>query len=389
MAKSERPPKQLDVDCPKCGENVRMEQGSLLFIRLMAVIFTVAAIALCILGVNVIRIALCILGVNEIRGVVEGTVGGLFLLAMCAGAAFIAIRLWMPASMLTAMWHGTCNACNSTVQAQYKKEDDGFRQVTTLLKEGADQPSEASAAGKVLSENTAEKPVVQKIEVEFTPEKTRLYDSTDELRDAILRGEVNKTFKARMVQYDDGKPKPDENWRKVEKIALADAKLRSLYRPVWGYTLRFLGYGALAGIALKSIDTTVTMFALNPEIGILWLLLIGAHILSVKWGPSIPLAWGGLLLLSFGEGMPNLCFMFFAAGLSTALVGCIFGAPAGMIVGTVVGHLKRKRTPKAPDAGPEGAKPYLVGIILPLGALLVLIPIYLWFNTMILDWLQQ
>lgn len=231
------------------------------------------------------------------------------------------------------------------------------------------------------TEGTTDKPVIQKTQVELAPDNIRTYNSSDELRDEILRGEVDRTLRARTVQYKDGNPKPDDNWSTVEQIALSESNLRSLYRPVWNYTLRFLGYGALAGIFLKAIDTTVAYCYLDPLLAMLWIMLIIAHILSVKWGAIIPLAWFVLLVLSFHEGMPNFCFIFFLATLTTAFVGFIFGAPCGMIIGTFVGHLKRKRIPKAPDAGPEGWRPYLLGIILPLVFLLVLTPLYLRVST--------
>ena len=248
-------------------------------------------------------------------------------------------------------------------------------------------------AQKTLSEinaraKAAERQIVQKIEVEIATEGSHIYDSTAELREAILKGEVAKSFRARIIQYKNGDPLPSKNWRTVEKVALASTDLRSLYRPVWNYTLKFLLYAALVGIALKAIDTSITFFSVNPEIGVLWILLIGAHILSVKLPLSIPLAWGGLFLLSLAENAPNFCLIFFIAGLTTAFVGFIFGAPFGMIIGTIVGHFKREGD-KAPDAVPEGSRPYLLGIILPIVFLLVLIPFYLWFNRMIIVWLQK
>lgn len=376
MPKSEHPPRQLEVNCPKCGANVCLEQESLVFIRFFAVLCTVAA------GFSIFIVVMAVIKA-EILGLLIFFVAGAFM-------TFCAIRLWMPVNMLTATWQGTCSACNSTVETEYNKEDDGtFRQATTLLKEGSVQGPQTTELGEVSPEAAATGKVVQKIEVEVVTGETRTYDSTPELREAILNNEVVKSFRARTIQYEDGNPAPNENWCTVQEIAVADADLRSLYRPVWDCTLRVLQYGILVGIALKAVDTTVTLFALNPDLGILWILLIIAHVLSAKWALSLPLAWGGLLLLSFAEGMPNLPWTFFSAMLTTAIVGSLFGAPSGMIIGTVIGHLKRKRAAKAPDATTEGWRPYLLGIILPVAFLTLLIPLYLWLNHMILEWLYK
>ena len=69
----------------------------------------------------------------------------------------------------------------------------------------------------------------------------------------------------------------------------------------------------------------------------------------------------------------------------TMVVGAVFGTPAGMIVGTIVGHFKAPSMPKAPDAAPEGWQPYRWGLLLPLLALAVLVPLYIWLIMKILN----
>lgn len=223
---------------------------------------------------------------------------------------------------------------------------------------------------------------VQKIEVELSSEKTRIYDSAAELREAILKSEVSKSFRARTVEYEKDNPKPDQKWSTVETIAVSNAGLRSLYRPVWDYTLKYLGYGVIAAISIKAIDTTVTIFSADGTTGIVWLIVLGSLFFAKKW----PLAPALAIFLSFKFGVgANL----FITVLAIMLVGFLFGAPLGMVVGTIVGHFKRTRATKAPDATPEGWRPYVLGIIAPLLFLVVLVPLYYWFNLKMLEWIQK
>ncbi len=87
------------------------------------------------------------------------------------------------------------------------------------------------------------------------------------------------------------------------------------------------------------------------------------------------------------EGMPNLPLIFFAALLATVIIGCLFGCPLGMIVGTVVGYFKAKKIALAPDAEPEGQKPYLLGIVLPFAILIIVVPLYIRLNLLLLSWI--
>lgn len=97
-----------------------------------------------------------------------------------------------------------------------------------------------------------------------------------------------------------------------------------------------------------------------------------------KWAPIVA------IILSIKSGVKaNL----FVAVLAVMLVGTVFGGPAGMMVGTITGHFRQKKCPRAPDAVPEGAEPYLIGMVLPAIFLGVLIPFYfLWLTPKMIEW---
>ena len=202
-------------------------------------------------------------------------------------------------------------------------------------------------------------------------------DSVGQLRPFILNGGFGRQTKARrVVRGADGKTIEGE-WTTLEKLASTHTGLRDLYRPVWHYTMKFAGYGAITGIALKTLDTSVTIFSLNETAGIIWLAVVASILLSSKW----PYAFAAGLFLSLKFGVrANL----FVTAITTALVGAAFGVPIGMILGTLVGHAKARSRPKAPDAPGEGNRPYLLGIVIPILILAVLIPLYIWFNLQVL-----
>ena len=107
-------------------------------------------------------------------------------------------------------------------------------------------------------------------EVELPSGEHCMIADPGQLRREILSGKLRRSFKARKLTGN-GTAKADAQWRTVEEIAVNRTDLRPLYRPVWSSTLKWLGYGAITGIVLKMLDTTVTMFAIHPMIGCIWI----------------------------------------------------------------------------------------------------------------------
>jgi hypothetical protein len=205
------------------------------------------------------------------------------------------------------------------------------------------------------------------------------YEKMEILRDEILSGNLKKDCKARI------KRRKETKWATIEKISNTDFKLQSLYKPVWAYTKKFLGYGVIGGIILKTLDTTWLFFQIDKtgSLGFIWLLVVASLFVS-KWWKWAPLV---AIFISIKSGIKG---NLFTAVLSVTFVGAIFGGPAGMISGTIVGLFKQKRTIKAPDAGREGAKPYLVGLLVPLIFLGMAIPLYIfWLTPLLFDWLSK
>lgn len=151
---------------------------------------------------------------------------------------------------------------------------------------------------------------------------------------------------------------------------------------IWHYTMKYGGYGAIAGIFIKSLDTTIVMYSIDEITGNVWLFVVGSLFLAKKWpiAPAVP------LILSFKLGVKVNLFIAF---LSTMLVGALFGFPAGMIVGTIIGHYKLKNATEPRSFHQEGPRPYALGLALPLLALVLLIYSYYWFNLWAFKHLSQ
>jgi hypothetical protein len=212
--------------------------------------------------------------------------------------------------------------------------------------------------------------------------ETMTFDDVPALREAILGGQVTKGLNARKVIIDGSGKQIETAWVTVEKFAANNPDLRYLYRPVWHYTMRYAWYGVIAGFALKAIDTTVTIFSTNETAGLVWLMVLGSLLLSKKW----PLAPAMAIFITFKFGVRA---NFFITALATMLVGAMFGSPVGMVVGTLIGHYRKNFITAAPDAEPEGRRPYWLGLGAPLLALAVLIPLYIWFNFKLVEWMAQ
>lgn len=230
--------------------------------------------------------------------------------------------------------------------------------------------------------NAAPAQAVQKIEVQLASGVTRHYETAAQLREQIMSGAVAGADQARRIEQTGTETKPLGKPKTVQEFACANAELRDLYRPVWHTALRFAGYGALAGIALKALDTTVLAFHVDERLGVAWLVTLGCVLATGRW----PLAIIGAIAIPIVFGVKANLFI---AVLSMALVGVLFGAPAGLIVGTLVGHFKRTKAVRAPDAGPEGSRPYWLGLALPAAFLVAWTVAYLWLMEEAVEWLGK
>lgn len=251
---------------------------------------------------------------------------------------------------------------------------------------GADHLSEAGKSDATPKGMTIEQQVAlegkQILEVVMEGGETVVFPDIPTLRESILGGGTTKNLKIRSVAVDANGKRTEGEWTTVEKFGVSNSELRCLYRPVWHSTMKYAGYGAIAGIVIKALDTTATMFSVDGTLGVVWLAVVASLFLSKKW-PIAPIM---VIFFSFKLGIKANLFI---AALTTAAVGAAFGTPLGMIVGTAVGHFKATSLPKAPDASPEGWRSYNLGLVLPILTLAVMVPLYLWLNVKLLEWFEQ
>lgn len=174
---------------------------------------------------------------------------------------------------------------------------------------------------------------------------------------------------------------------------MSNNQLRGLYQPIWTQAAKYMWYGAIIGCAVKSINTMVIFFGVHARLGQLWLAIMGLLLI----GPFVPQKlkqfFYPFCLLMAAQVFQDRSFLFFkalnitfGAIFGVIVVGCLFGIPTGLIVGTLVGYFRRKINSIAPDAEPEGNRPYIKGLLLPISFLIIAIPLYIWFNMNLEKW---
>ncbi|WP_291983281.1 hypothetical protein [Candidatus Accumulibacter sp. ACC005] len=199
------------------------------------------------------------------------------------------------------------------------------------------------------------------------------FGDEEALRAAILAGEIRRMDSVRRIVVTTSGDETSPKWTTVEEFARGNASLRRLYRPMWTLGLHYASRGALAGIAVKALDTTATLFYVNPNAGWLWLGTIASLFLTRKWpwAPAVPLV---IALNVFPKAN------FFIMALGTATAGAFFGWPLGMIVGVLVARFHSSPDAVAPDALPEGSRPLWLGVALPAAVLLAGASLYIWVH---------
>ena len=266
----------------------------------------------------------------------------------------------------------TCGKCG--------KDLTGFFDNTVLFHSVINNNEEK----RIKEENTTMTPA---IEVRHTDGQVVGYADFKDMRQAILDGKLLRTQEARVVVYDKKRDKTGK-WTNVEKIANSNWQTSILYRPIWAHTMRGMMIAWYVGFVLKVLDTAVLYFQIDSLIGLLWTIFGGAIAVSivfkkVRWAMPAAVVVG---LIAIFKGGGNLWLGALAAGIISFLVA----APFGMTIGTIVGHARRRNLPRALDAVPEGAKPYVLGIVVPLVVSAIFIPLYLlWLNPMIIRWLSK
>lgn len=168
----------------------------------------------------------------------------------------------------------------------------------------------------------------------------------------------------------------------IRELARNRFALECLYRPVRAHAIRGLGIGAVVGVALKLVDTNITLFRVDPVIVFAMLAPLGG-IFIPKIGFYVMV---GLILLSVQLGIGMNVYLTIIA---SALIGALLTAFPGMAIGGFIGAVRSMRSQRAPDAPREGLLVFLAATVLPA----VLAAVVLWsyfahFNPWISSWLN-
>jgi Ankyrin repeats (3 copies) len=171
-------------------------------------------------------------------------------------------------------------------------------------------------------------------------------------------------------------------WSTMELLAAKQGKLAPWYRPIASLATRGALFGALAGIALKLLDTTAAMVIVDSPMGLAMVLLILSFGIA-KWMPIAPALAGAFAGITTGVGI-------FVAVLTAGAIGTVLGLPAGAMVGGLIGIRRGRGAKVAPDREPEGAADVIRWVIIPAILFAVLVYIYLWvFNPWVLARLED
>ncbi len=254
------------------------------------------------------------------------------------------------ATSFTDAHEAQCQECGAfnPIPAQSLEIEEGAERIPDEPEETVDDEDDEAAKSGL------------HFEVTWPTGEKKIYRETESVEADILSGKLYKNIPSRHFTIaDDGKPpKKMPEFSPLEKTAVDHFNINRLYRPVAAYSRQYLIYGAVVGIILKFLDTSWTFFTVNASLGALWVFFVIALVIPspIKIVFIIGVVIAAMVLK---VGLLGL----FTALITTALAGGIFGGPVGMMIGTIVGHFKKGSFPLAPDFSPEGAKPYLLGLL--------------------------
>lgn len=229
------------------------------------------------------------------------------------------------------------------------------------------------------------------------------YRDVETLRTVILGGRVKRDDEARAVVVTK-KGEHVGKWRPLEKVARRHFRLDVLYRPVWAHTMRGLQLAWIVGFVLKALDSTLLYMAAGAGgIALAWFLFAGLTAVSFVCAYSRSGGSGHSAALQKVERSSATAAMIIGIGailatganlwmgaLGAGLIALLLAGPLGMAAGTAVGHARRDDFPSAPDAAPEGSRPYVLGLVAPLLFAVVFIPVhFLVINPAIMEWMAS
>jgi len=291
--------------------------------------------------------------------------------------------------------NGVCPVCGGQLRTPKAKQCSKCKSSwhrTCLCHGSSDDSQISSEAGSKKNDNFL-------VEVWFPDGSTIRYKDINEFKHDVFEGKIRRDYKARLPsdvshnEEGDENTETNEHWITVSDVVKREESLRSPFRPVSGAIGKGVVWGIGVGIVLKAIDTTLMFFMVDPIHGVAWLAIVGVlAAMNIKaCQKALPYIIGGSIYAVFKFGIPIDIFTSkFMAMLSTMLVGAIFGAPSGSVVGAIVGFFRSRRLAKKVDLEDEGAKPYVLGLILPFTFLAFAIPFWIfWLTPKMMEWISE
>ena len=241
----------------------------------------------------------------------------------------------------------------------------------------------------------------ENMEVLYPNGERHFIDSVRALRKEILEGTINRTHSIRRLPdigkdpYSD-KEAADIEWNTVEQVAKEDPSLGFLYWPIRTHSKLGLGVGTIIAYVFYYLypwyltrEVYFLASSLADDIVFLVLCLVaGVYYIRKNRVYDFIFAVVLLIFLLPGEFWGNnvsltnqlwIDTFWFTWGIFGALFfGGLWGGPIGAIIGTIIGHFRAKSLPRAPDAKPEGARPYFIGLGYSSVMLLMAIPLTWW-----------
>lgn len=179
----------------------------------------------------------------------------------------------------------------------------------------------------------------------------------ESLKKSIVEGKYQKDSK--VIIYTKSK---EEKWEETTSSLLEFSKsyfgLRTLYQPVWAHAITGLKWGAVIGIALKLLDTTIFLGAVDPGLAFLFLVAVGVcFIPRIGFGAVIVVS---ILMMKYTRA--NLFLM----GIAAAVVGSVLGCLPGMFIGGIIGYVRRDYYPVPDNNNHEPDNLFAKAILMPL-----------------------
>lgn len=187
------------------------------------------------------------------------------------------------------------------------------------------------------------------------------------LREAILDGRQGRLSSVRTHVRDD-KGAFSTHELLLEKYVRGHFALDVLYRPVRAHALAGLKWGALAGVALKLLDTGLGLLVVEPGAALCFLVAVALCFVPRVGLPAVIV--GSIVLGQFYRAN------FFLMGMAAAFAGALLGCLPGMAIGGIVGLLRQERLRRAPDAPLEEGNPAVTSFLLPAASAVVLHALY-------------